>query len=66
MLTLLRHLIRTSTEFISEMSAPTIPTSFDFHLFDFLVYCKGEGRCVSYVYVLYCLDALSHLAIDPS
>ena len=40
--------MRTSTEFMSESSAPTISTSFDFHLFDFLI--KGD-RCVSYVYV---------------
>ena len=47
------NLMRTGTEFISEISSATIFTSFDFHLFDFLV--KG-GKCVSYVYVyvLYC------------
>ena len=35
-----RHLMRTGTKFISEISAATIFTSFDFHPFDFLV--KGR------------------------
>ena len=47
-----------STEFTSEIStrAPTISTSFDFR--DLV----GEVD----VYVLFCLDPLSHLAIDAS
>ena len=40
----LETLKRTSTEFISEISAPTVSTSFDFHLFDFLV--KGRQMCI--------------------
>ena len=52
--------MRISTEFISEISGPTVFTSFDFHLFDFLV--KG-GRCVPFAYVLYCLD-LFHTSLS--
>ena len=47
--------MRTSAEFASEISAPRISTSFEFHL-DFLV---NLGEVGVYVYVLYCLDPLS-------
>ena len=50
--TLYRHLMRTSTEFISEISAPTISTSCNFHLFDFLA--KGRKMCI----VCVCVFAL--------
>ena len=46
----------TSTEFISEISAPTISTSFDFHLFDFMV--KGRQMCIVCVCVCLCVCAL--------
>ena len=35
--------MRTSTEFISEISAPTISTSFKFHFLHFLEKLGGEG-----------------------
>ena len=49
-------LMRTSTEFISEISAPTISTSFKFHLLDSLV---NLGEVDAY-------HPLSRLAIDSS
>ena len=53
--------MRTSTEFISEISATTMSTSFDFHLLDFLV---KWGRCLSYVYVHVCA-LLSRAFVTP-
>ena len=35
-------------------------------IFIFSIFWQRGGRWVSYVYVLYCLDPLSHLAIDVS
>ena len=47
--------MRTGTEFISEISAATVFTSFNFHIFRFSSFRfsgKGEAAgCVSYVYV---------------
>ena len=50
----LENLMRTGTEFISEISAATIFTSFDFLV---------KGRCMCIVYVLYCLDPLSRYPV---
>ena len=55
--------MRTNTEFISEISAPTISTSFKFHLLGFLVNLGEVDVYRVYVYVLYCLHPLSRLAI---
>ena len=62
----LENLMRTGTEFISEISAATIFTSFNFHIFRFS--CsrfsgKGEVNVYVYVYVLYCLDPLSRYPV---
>ena len=51
-------LMRTSTEFASEISAPRSSTSFEFHL-DFLVNLGEVGVYHVCVYMLYCLDPLS-------
>ena len=60
----LENLMHTGTEFISEISAATIFTSFSFHIFRFSSFRSvGGGRCVSYVYVLYCLDPLSRYPV---
>ena len=53
-------LMRTSTELISEISAPTISTSFKFHLVDFLVNL-GEVD----VYRVYVCTLLSRSLVTP-
>ena len=54
--------MRTSTEFISEISAPTISTSFKFHFLHFLVKLGveggGEGGKVCILCVCVCVCAL--------
>ena len=54
--------MRTSTEFISDISAPTVSTSFDFHLFDVLV--KRRQMCMSIVRVCVCA-LLSRSLVTP-
>ena len=69
----LENLMRTGTEFISEISATTIFTSFNFHIFRFSSFrFSGKGEvdvyrmCIIiyvYVYVLYCFDPLSQYPV---
>ena len=47
--------MRTSTEFISGISAPTISTAFDFHLFDFVeVDVYRMCKCMCFIVSIPC------------
>ena len=61
--------MRTSTQFMSSISAPTSSTSFGFRdlvkgRLMYIVFCPN--RYSSDHYVLFCQDPLSHFAIDAS
>ena len=70
MLKLKRHLMRTGTEFISEIPAATIFSSFNFHILRFSSF-RFSGKGEVGVYRMYkcfhvCLDPLSRYpAISP-
>ena len=58
--------MRTCTEFINEISAPTISTSFKYHLLDFLVKAGGGGLDVYPVCMCMCFIVSIPCHASPS